>query len=112
MKAIIAIPVQKDCLSTHFRECSYYALYTIKQRKITKKIWVKPDAKELNGFAEWFKSLNVTDVVTYKINHSIIDAFIKNKINVFVGTNPKAPDAIIEEYMKGELTSNENIINN
>jgi len=50
--------------------------------------------------------LEVTDVVTYKINPEIIHSFIKNKINVFVGTTQMAPELLIQDYINGKLQSN------
>ncbi len=110
--AKVAIPVEKDCLSTHFGTCSHYAVFTIKQSKVIDKTLVQPNFTEIEKFADWFNSLGVSDVVTYKINPAIIHAFIKNKINVFVGTNQVSPDELIQDYINGKLKSNEDILDN
>ena len=108
--AKVAIPIEKDCLSTHFATCSHYVVFTINNSKITEKKVVKPDFSELEKFPEWFKTMAVTDVITYKINPVIIHSFIKNKINVFVGTNQVTPEILIEDYISGKLKSNEDIL--
>ncbi len=110
--AKVAIPVEKDCLSTHFGTCSHYAVFTIRESKVVDKILVEPDFNEIEKFADWFKTLGVSDVVTYKINPTIIHAFIKNKINVFVGTNQVSPDELVQDYIKGKLKSNGDILGN
>lgn len=109
--AKVAIPIDKDCLSTYFGMCSHYAIFTIEKSKVIDKILVQPDFTDIEKFPEWFKQMAVTDVVTYKINPNIIPPFIKNKINVFVGTNQIAPDLLIQDYINGKLKSNEAILN-
>lgn len=109
--AKVAIPIEKDCLSTHFGMCSHYAVFTIEKSKVVEKIKVKPDFTAIEEFPQWLKNMGVTDVVTFKINRALIPEFIKNKINVFVGTNQIAPDLLIADYINGKLTSNEDILN-
>jgi predicted Fe-Mo cluster-binding NifX family protein len=109
--AKVAIPIEKDCLSTHFGMCSHYVIFTIEKSKVVDTILVQPNFTEIEKFPEWFKQMEVTDVVTYKINPSIIPPFIKSKINVFVGTNQVSPDKLIHDYINGKLKSNEDILN-
>jgi len=108
--AKVAIPIEKDCLSTHFATCSHYVVFTITNAKIIDKIVVKPDFSELEQFPDWFKMMAVTDVITYKINPLIINSFIRNKINVFVGTSQVTPEILIQDYINGKLKSNEDIL--
>ncbi|HCC32167.1 MAG TPA: hypothetical protein DEQ03_19270 [Marinilabiliales bacterium] len=104
--AKVAIPVEKDCLSTNFGVCTHYALLTIEHAKVVDTLLVQPNFSSIEKFASWFKGLEVTDVVTYKINPEIIHSFIKNKINVFVGTTQMAPELLIQDYINGKLQSN------
>lgn len=106
----VAIPIEKDCLSHQFKDCSYYAVFTIKNSKVVKKETLKPSVKNADEFSDWFASLNITDVVTYQIKNEIIHSFIKKKINVFVGTNKLSPDELIDNYIHGKLTSNGEIL--
>jgi len=103
--AKVAIPVDKDCLSTYFGKCSHYALFTVEQSKIVAKTLVQPDASDPELIAGWFKNQGVTEVVTYKINHETLHSFIKNKINVFVGSAQVSPDLLIQDYLNGKLQS-------
>lgn len=107
----VAIPIEKDCLSTHFGMCSHYAVFTIEKSKVLEKVKVKPDFSNIEEFPQWLRSMGVTDVITYKINPVLIPEFIKNKINVFVGTKQVAPDLLIADYINGKLKSNEEIFN-
>lgn len=109
--AKVAIPVEQDCLSTYFAGCTHYAIFTIEKSKIIDKVLVKPDFNDLEKFPDWFKSMEVTDVVTYKINPVIVPTFIQKKINVFVGTNQVAPEILVQDYINGKLKSNEDIFN-
>jgi predicted Fe-Mo cluster-binding NifX family protein len=107
----VAIPIEKDCLSTHFGLCSHYVVFTIEKSKVVEKVKVKPDFTAIEEFPQWLIGMGVTDVVTYKINPVLIPEFIKSKINVFVGTNQIAPDLLVADYINGKLKSNEEILN-
>jgi len=109
--AKVAIPIEKDCLSTHFGVCNHYAIFTIHKSIVVDVALVTPNFSEIEKFPAWLKTLDVTDVVTYKINPTIIPAFIKSKINVCVGTNQIAPELLIQDYINGKLKSNEEILN-
>lgn len=112
MIATVAVPIKKDCLSAQFAICSHYAIYTISNSKIIKKELHTPESNQVGDYAEWFTKLKITDVVAYRIKPKILDAFIRNKINVFVGASQLSADELIQEYIKGNLKSNEEILKN
>lgn len=107
MQTKVAIPIKKDCLSAQFAICSHYAIFTIQDSKVIKRELFTPESNTSGDYVQWFAKLEINDVVTYKINRQILHAFIRNKINVFVGAEQLSADELVSEYIKGNLKSND-----
>ncbi|MBI9069540.1 MAG: hypothetical protein JEZ09_19745 [Salinivirgaceae bacterium] len=106
----VIIPINENCLSTYLMKCNHYAVFTIYNSKIVQTETITPDKSEIEDCSAWFKKLKITDVVTYKVNPKLIHTLIQNKINVFVGAMQQSPQLLIEEYLNGNLKSDDTIL--
>ena len=61
---------------------------------------------------EWAVEKKITDVIVYKMDRAVIDLFVKNKINVYIGVPIETPKFLIDEYLNGRLESDESVLNN
>ena len=106
----VAIPIANNKLSENFGECNYYTIFEIDKKIESEKTKLLPDGISLLELPSWLKKEGVTDVVTYKVNRLIINLFVAEKINLFLGIAIDTPDKIIDDYMQGKLVSDKKII--
>ena len=90
----IAIPVTNGTLSEYFGDCNHYEIFEIDRNTIINNEIDKPERKELMKLPEWITQMNITDVIAYKIEASIIDSLSGKKIDFFIGIPMKTPKKI------------------
>lgn len=106
----VAIPVVKDKLSEYFGQCNYYRIYNVDNGKIiSDSTEISPD-QDIMSLPQWVSSQNISDVIVHKIDKQIITLFAGMKIDLFVGVAINSPAILIEDYLNGNLKSNEQII--
>ncbi len=106
----IAIPVVNGMLSEYFGKCNHYEIFELRDNHVVSDEIEVPPKGDLSVLPEWAANHRITDIITYKVDKSIIRLFSKYKINLFVGIAIQSPQLLIEEYMKNNLKSDENII--
>lgn len=106
----VAIPIVKDKLSENFGQCSYYKIYEIDDGNINSDSIKVPPDQDITNLPAWAARQGITDVIVHKIDKRIITLFAGNKINLFVGVPVKSPGILIEDYLNGNLRSDEKII--
>lgn len=106
----VAIPIVDNKLSEYFGSCSYYEIFDIENGQVNKRQTIIPPIKEIQKLPEWISHEKITDVIVYRVNEQIISMFSQHKINLFVGIPMNNSDEIIEEYLTGNLKSNNKII--
>jgi len=107
----VAIPIYNNKLSESFGQCSHYEIFEIDDKKIKNNRFEHPPYQDAEEIAKWVESLGVTDIITYKMDKPTILFFSNTKVNLFVGIPVSTPKAVIENYLKGNLKSDLNIIN-
>ena len=106
----IAIPIIDGKLSPFFGQCSHYQIFEINGKHISQKIMEIPLGIDVMKLPEWASLQGITDIIAFRIDQRILSRFINNKINLFVGVPMDSPQALIEDYLNGKLTSDEKII--
>ncbi len=106
----VAIPVINGMLSEYFGRCNHYEIFGLSDNFIISDEIEVPPKGALSVLPEWAANHKITDIIAYKVDKSIISLFGKYKINLFVGISIQSPQLLIEEYMKSNLKSDENII--
>ncbi|HPE76658.1 MAG TPA: NifB/NifX family molybdenum-iron cluster-binding protein [Draconibacterium sp.] len=106
----IAIPIVNNKLSENFGECNYYTIFEVGKKINSTKTTLLPDGIDAENLPHWLKGEGITDVITYKINKQIVNLFVAEKINLFLGIPIETPEKIIDDYLQGKLTSDKRII--
>ncbi len=106
----IAIPVKKGKLSEFFALCNHYEIFEIDKKLITSKTTEVISFKDITKLPAWIAKKEITDVITFKIDIQLINLFIKQKVNLYVGIKIQSPQKIIEKYLNGRLISDKSII--
>ncbi len=106
----VAIPILNNRLSENFGECNYYMIFEVDNKIRSTKKAMLPSGINMPELPKWLKGEGITDVVTYKINSGIVNLFVAEKINLFLGIQIETPENIIDDYLQGKLVSDKNII--
>jgi len=105
----VAIPVHNGKLSESFGMCDYYRIFEIDGEIINSNETKLPPVRIIN-MPDWISGEGITDLIVHKIEKSIISLFSAYKINLFVGVCINSPEVLIEDYLNGNLLSDESII--
>lgn len=108
--AKIVIPISNDRLSNQFKDCGYYNVFETDQEHVVSKVketLCKTNLKELDN---WLKEKGITDIITHKIDKSLVEYFSDTKVNLYVGVSINTADNLINDYLKGTLKSNTQLI--
>ncbi len=106
----VAIPIEKGRLSEYFGQCSHYEIFDVEGVEISSNEVGLPPNRELARLPEWAAQQGITDIISYKIDRKIINLFSLHKINLFVGIPLSSPEKLIEDFLKGRLKSDGEII--
>ena len=106
----IAIPVINEKLSEYFGQCNQYKIFEINGKQVKSYLIEAPMNKEISLLPLWISDQGITDVVTYKIDRSIMELFANYKISLYIGIKSESSEDIILNYLKGTLKSDEAII--
>ena len=106
----VAVPVVKGHLSEYFGQCNHYKIYEIDGENVKSKEIKTPPKGDITKLPEWAASKRITDIIAYKIDKRIITLFTSFRINLFVGIPINFPRNLIEDYINGNLISDEKII--
>lgn len=106
----VAIPIANNQLSENFGECNYYTVFEIDKEVISTKKFLLPANIDVYELPRWLKGEGITDIITYKINRRIINLFVAEKINLFLGIPIGSPENIIDDYLRGKLVSDKRIV--
>lgn len=105
----IAIPVVEERLCVHFGHCQEFHLFTVKEGKIEGMERKTPPPHAPGIIPKWLGEQKVTDVIVGGIGQRAIDIFNAQGVNVYAGAPSKQSEEIINNFINGTLTLNENL---
>ena len=105
----IAVPVINGSLCTHFGHCQEFHLFDIEDGKISNIEQKTPPPHAPGVIPKWISEQAVTDVIVGGIGQRAIDIFNAEGVNVYAGAPSNPSKTIIEDFINGSLTLNENL---
>lgn len=106
----IAIPIQKEMLSEYVSSCSHFMVYSVEGCRIVDTEKLEPSYTDLMTIPQWLRNKGITDLITQKLDRSILNHFSSLKVNLFVGIDIKHPSDIIKKWLEGKICSDQKII--
>ncbi|MBI9063966.1 MAG: hypothetical protein JEZ14_18425 [Marinilabiliaceae bacterium] len=106
----IVLPVEEGCLSHSFEDTLCFDVFSVRNHKIIEEVIEENHLMDPEMLEQWFVVNGITDVIAFKIRDEVIKVLNKNKINVFVGVEPKEPKRLVRELISGTLVTNGKII--
>ncbi|MBN1144215.1 MAG: hypothetical protein JXA72_07320 [Bacteroidales bacterium] len=106
----LAIPVKRGKLTAYMEECHHYEIFEIADGNVRSEEIVTIPKKSPDQLPEWAKNKGITDIIIYKASKRTIHLFAPYGINLFVGVPISTSRRLVEEYIHGQLKSDEKII--
>ncbi|MBN2812984.1 MAG: hypothetical protein JXQ80_02845 [Bacteroidales bacterium] len=106
----LAIPVLKGKLSVYLEQSKHFQVFTIADGNVISEEIENISKKLLDRLPEWAKEKGITDIIIYKASKSTIHLFAPYGINLFVGIPVSTIRRLVEDYILGQLKSDEKII--
>jgi ATP-binding protein involved in chromosome partitioning len=107
----IAIPVENGTLCMHFGHCERFALIDVDPatRKIIGREDIQAPPHQPGLLPPWLAERGATMVIAGGMGQRAIALFQQQGIEVLVGAPALGPEALVEEFLTGRLTSGENV---
>lgn len=107
----IAIPTYGGQLCAHFGHCETFSLFEVNKenQEILNSVEMVPPAHEPGVLPQWLKENKVDLVIAGGMGRRAQDLFSQYGIECIVGVTPGNAKNVIDHYLKGELTSGENL---
>ncbi|MBN2610550.1 MAG: hypothetical protein JXB00_03250 [Bacteroidales bacterium] len=106
----VAIPVVDGKLSEYFGGCNHYEIFSVDAGFVKSEEIEKRPEISIAKIPGWIAGKGVTDIITHRIDKRIINDFIPYGINLFIGIAVNSTHRLIEDYLSGNLRSDEKII--
>lgn len=106
----VAIPVTMGLLSENFGRCNHYELFVIDNGLVKSEEIEIPPKHDISGLPEWAENKEITDIIVHRIDKNLIKLFQPKRITLFVGIPIDTPRNLVEDYISGNLKSNQQII--
>jgi predicted Fe-Mo cluster-binding NifX family protein len=106
-----AVPITDDKVSPHFGHCSHFALFDVDEvTKVIVRREVIPSPGHQPGFLPaWLAEEGVSVVIASGMGSRAQAIFNENHIEVVIGALSEDPEQVVLDYLKGELTTGDNI---
>ena len=107
----IAVPVTEGKVAAHFGHCSHFALFDVDKetKAIVKKEVVSSPGHQPGVLPAWLAEEGVSAVIAIGMGSRAQTLFNENRIEVVVGVLGDDPEKAVLDYIKGELSTGDNI---
>jgi predicted Fe-Mo cluster-binding NifX family protein len=105
----IAIPVSQGKLALHFGHCREFKFFTVEDETIREVKSLTPPPHAPGVIPQWVSAQQATDIIAGGMGQRAIQIFNQQGVNVFVGAPSREPQAIVEEFLSGNLETQANL---
>jgi predicted Fe-Mo cluster-binding NifX family protein len=105
----IAVPVDRGLISQHFGHAELFLIAEVEDGEIKRTETKTPPPHEPGIIPKWMNELGVDVIITGGMGRRALSLFDEYGIKVVVGAPQIDPIDAIKEYLKGTLTTGENV---
>ncbi len=109
MKKKFAVPTERGKLCAHFGHCEKFAVIETEDGAVLKEEFITPPAHEPGSYPRYLADLGVDVIISGGMGMKAQQLFAQNNIQVFVGVNSDIPAKLVEQYLKNELQTGQNL---
>jgi len=106
-----AVPVSSGGLSAHFGHCEHFALIDVNEerKEIIRKELIPSPGHQPGLLHEWLAEQGVSVVIANGMGSRAQSLFQQSHIQVIIGAMENDPEKAVLSYIKGMLTTEDNI---
>jgi predicted Fe-Mo cluster-binding NifX family protein len=106
-----AVPVTEGKVAAHFGHCSHFALFDVDEatKAIVKREAIPSPGHQPGFLPAWLAEEGVSVVIASGMGSRAQALFNESRIEVIVGVLGEDPEKTVLDYIKGELSTGDNI---
>jgi predicted Fe-Mo cluster-binding NifX family protein len=106
-----AIPITEAKVAAHFGHCSHFALFDVDDvtRAIVERKVIPSPGHQPGVLPAWLAEEGVSVVIASGMGSRAQAIFNENRIEVVIGVLGDDPEQVVLDYIKGQLTTGDNI---
>lgn len=109
MKKLFAIPTVHGELTQHFGHCEKFAIVETEDNKVLKEETLTPPVHEPGAYPKFLADHGVEVIIAGGMGQKAQTLFAQNNIAVCVGVPANTPRNLVEQYLKQELVTGQNL---
>lgn len=111
MKRIFAIPTASKKSCPHFGHCENFAIVEVEDGKVIQTQYINPPAHQPGTYPRYLADQGVNTILAGGMGGMAQNLFRENGIEVHLGIGVEDPHVLVNQYLKDELTTGDNLCN-
>ena len=104
-----AIPTVGNVLTPHFGHCEKFAIVETENGNILNVSYLTPPVHQPGSYPRFLAEQGVSVIISGGMGFKAQDLFASNNIEVCVGVSSDSPEQLVEQYLKNQLATGENL---
>ena len=109
MKKLFAVPTANGKLCTHFGHCEKFAVVETEDQTIVKEEYYTPPMHQPGVYPQFLAQQGVSVIIAGGMGQRAQQLFAQHNIEVCVGVSSESPSKLVEQYLKGQLQTGDNL---
>jgi predicted Fe-Mo cluster-binding NifX family protein len=109
MKKLFAIPTEDGKLCAHFGHCEKFAIVETEDQKVVNEEYLTPPGHQPGVYPQFLAQQGVSVIISGGMGMKAQQLFAQNNIEVCVGVNAESPKKLVEQYLKDQLKTGQNL---
>ena len=108
-KKKFAVPTVDKILTAHFGHCDQFAIIDTENDGIISVEFVSPPVHQPGVYPRFLADQGVDVIISGGMGHKAQDLFAQNNIEVCMGVADGSPRSLVEQYLKKQLQTGQNL---
>jgi predicted Fe-Mo cluster-binding NifX family protein len=104
-----AIPTVGNLLTPHFGHCEKFAIVETENNNIVSVNYITPPVHQPGVYPGFLAEQGVSVIISGGMGFKAQDLFSRNNIEVCIGVPSGSPENLVEQYLKNQLQTGENL---
>ena len=104
-----AIPTVDELLTPHFGHCEKFAIVETENGSILSVDYFTPPVHQPGAYPRFLADQGVSVIISGGMGFKAQDLFAQNNIEVCLGVPSSSPKYLVEQYLKNQLQTGENL---
>jgi predicted Fe-Mo cluster-binding NifX family protein len=108
-KKRFAIPTYGGALTAHFAHCEKFAVVDVEDNKVIREEFIEPPVHQPGVYPAFLAGEGVSVIIAGGMGQKAQDLFAQNNIEVCMGVTSGTPGQLVENYLKNQLVTGDNL---